>query len=81
MLPRGSRVAFAHDPQTLFVLRVDASQATLLQVDLRTGTQRTIYQLPGDFIARDFDIAPNGREVILDRVEDSSDVALIERAR
>jgi Tol biopolymer transport system component len=81
MLPRGSRVAFARDPQTLYVLRVDPRQATLLQVDLHTGTQRTIYQLPGDFIARDFDIAPNGREIILDRVEDNSDVALIERAR
>ena len=81
ILPRGSRVAFARDPQKLFVLRVDPSQATLVQVDLLSGLQRTIYQLPSDFIARDFDIAPNGREIILDRVEDNSDVALIERAR
>jgi len=80
MLPRGSRIAFARDPQTLFVLRVDSSQMTLLRVDLLTGVQRTIYQLPSDFIARDFDIAPNGQEVILARVEDNSDVALIERA-
>jgi hypothetical protein len=81
MLPRGSRVAFARDPQALFVLRVDPSHMSFLQVDLLSGMQRPIYELPSDFVARDFDIAANGQEVVLDRIEDNSDVALIERAR
>jgi dipeptidyl aminopeptidase/acylaminoacyl peptidase len=80
MLPRGSRVAFAQDPQSLFVLRVDPSHMSLLQVDLLSGMQRPLYELPSDFVARDFDVAANGREVVLDRIEDNSDVALIERA-
>jgi WD40 repeat protein len=81
MLPRGSRIAFTRDPQTLFVLRVDPGHMTLLQVDLPTGRQRTLYELPGTFIARDFDVAPDGREIVLDRVEGTSDVALIERTQ
>ena len=80
MLPRGSRVAFARDPQTLLVLRVDSNQMTLAQVDLQSGLQRTLYELPSDFIVRDFDVTPDGQEIVLDRVEDNSDVALIERA-
>lgn len=80
MLPRGSRVAFAHDPQTLLVLRVDPNQMTLVQVDVHTGLQRTAFELPSDFVVRDFDVTPDGQEIVLDRVEDNSDVALIERA-
>jgi Tol biopolymer transport system component len=79
ILPRGSRVAFANDPQTLLVLRVDPSHMTFLQVDLRTGLQHTLYELPGGFVARDFDITSDGREIIIDRLEESADVALIER--
>jgi Tol biopolymer transport system component len=79
MLPRGSRVAFTHDPETILVLRVDPGHMSLLQVQLHSGLQRALYQLPGDFIARNFDITPDGQEILLDRVEDNSDVALIER--
>lgn len=79
MLPRGSQVAFAHDPQTLLVLRVDPGHMTLLHVDLPTGAQRTLYELPGDFIARDFDVSEDGQEIVLDRIEDNSAVAFIER--
>jgi len=31
-------------------------------------------------VVRDFDVTPDGGEIVLDRVEDNSDVALIERA-
>jgi hypothetical protein len=80
LLPRGSRVAFGRDAKTLLVLRVEADRMTLQQVDLRTGVQRALRELPADFDTRYFDVAPGGEEIILDRVEDNSDVALIDRA-
>jgi hypothetical protein len=80
MLPRGSRVAFARDPQQLTVLRVEPGHMTLVQVDLGSGAQRTLSELPPGFEAREFDISAAGTEVVLDRVEENSDVALVERA-
>lgn len=61
-------------------MRVDPGHMTLVQVDLPTGQQRTLYELPGAFVTHDFDVAPDGQEIVLDRLEDNSDVALIERA-
>lgn len=80
LLPRGSRVAFGRDAKTLLVLRVEANHMTLLQVDLGTGVPRALRELPPDFDTRYFDVTPGGEEIILDRVEDNSDVALIDRA-
>jgi hypothetical protein len=52
---------------------------TLVQVDLATGVPRILSELPPGFVARDFDISAAGTQVVLDRVEENSDVALIER--
>lgn len=79
MLPRGSRVAFARDPQQIVVLRVEPGHMTLVQVDLATGAPRILSELPPGFVARDFDISAAGTQVVLDRVEENSDVALVER--
>ena len=79
MLPRGSRVAFARDPQQIVVLRVEPGHMTLVQVDLASGAARVLRELPPGFVARDFDISPAGTQVVLDRVEENADVALIER--
>jgi hypothetical protein len=36
--------------------------------------------LPDDFDIRDFDISPNGREVVLERVQERSDIVLLDLA-
>jgi hypothetical protein len=79
MLARGSRIAFSGDPQTLVILRAEPGHMIFSAVNLRTGTQRVLAELPPNFVARDFDISPTGTEIIFDRVEDNPDVALIER--
>jgi hypothetical protein len=38
-------------------------------------------KLPADFVVRDFDISAAASEVVFDRVQVNSDLALIERAR
>ena len=61
MLPRGSRVAFARDPQQIVVLRVEPRHTTLVQVDLATGVARILSELPPGFVARDFISPPPAR--------------------
>jgi hypothetical protein len=36
--------------------------------------------LPADFVLRDFDVSANGSEIVFDRVQVNSDLALIERS-
>jgi dipeptidyl aminopeptidase/acylaminoacyl peptidase len=48
--------------------------------DLDTGAERRLTQLPPDFDVRDFDVSPDGREIVLERVEEHSDVVLIDLA-
>jgi len=79
MLARGSRVAFLGDAQTLVILQGEPGHLSFLAADLRSGTQRTLTELPANFMARDFDISPSGREIVFDRVEENPNVALIER--
>jgi Tol biopolymer transport system component len=82
MLTRGARrVAFFRDSQTLVILGGGIVHKNFSLLDLRTGTQRLLAELPPDFITRDFDISATGSELVFDRVQVNSDLALIERAR
>jgi hypothetical protein len=47
-------------------------------MDLETGTERQLTNIPPDFDIRDFDISPDGREVVLERVQERSDVVLLD---
>jgi hypothetical protein len=80
MLTRGARrVAFFRDPQTLLVLSGEIIHKNFSLLDLRTGKQRLLAVLPADFDIRDFDISASGLELVFDRVQVISDLALIER--
>jgi Tol biopolymer transport system component len=82
MLTRGARrVAFFHDPQALVILGGEIIHKNLSVLDLRTGAQRLLAELPADFDIRDFDISADGSEIVFERVQANSDLALIERAR
>jgi Tol biopolymer transport system component len=82
MLTRGARhVAFFRDAQTLLILGGEIVHKNFSLLDLRTGTQRIVAELPMDFVIGDFDISADGAEIVFDRVQVTSDLALIERAR
>jgi len=82
MLTRGARrVAFLRDSRTLIVLGGDIDHKDILSLDLRTGDQRVLADLPRDFAIHDFDVSTTGAEIVFDRVEASSELELIERAR
>jgi Tol biopolymer transport system component len=80
MLTRGARrVAFFHDPQALVILGGEIVHKNLVLLDLQTGAQRILAELPSDFEIRDFDISADGSEIVFERVQANSDLALIER--
>ena len=80
MLTRGARrLVFFHDSQTLLILGGEIVHKNFSLLDLRSGAQRMIAELPADFITRDFDITADGSEIVFDRVQVNSDHALIER--
>jgi hypothetical protein len=50
-------------------------------MDPETGAERQLTNLPADFNIRDFDISPDGREVVLERVQERSDIMLLDLVR
>jgi dipeptidyl aminopeptidase/acylaminoacyl peptidase len=78
-LTRGARhVAFLSDGRALIYLRGEIRHKNLWLIDLQTGAERQLTNLPPDFDIRDFDISRDGREVVLERVQGHSDVVLLD---
>ena len=81
-LTRGARhVVFAPGGRSLVLLRGEIQHKDLWAVDLQTGAERQLTRLPADFDIRDFDLSPDGREVVLERVQERSDIVLLDLAR
>jgi Tol biopolymer transport system component len=82
MLTRGARrLRFGPHGHALIVMRGNLRHKNLWLIDLDTGTERQLTDLPADFVIRDFDVSRDGREVVVERVQEHSDVVLIELAR
>jgi Tol biopolymer transport system component len=81
-LTRGARrVAFLPGGRTLAFLRGGFQHKNLWLLDLETGAERQLTNLPPDFEIRDFDLSPDGREVVLERVQERSEVVLLDLPR
>jgi Tol biopolymer transport system component len=78
-LTRGARhLAFLPGGRALVVLRGDIQHKNLWSINLETGAERPLTDLPPDFNVRDFDLSFDGHEAVLERVQDRSEVVLIE---
>ena len=81
-LTRGARhIAFLPGGRSLVLLRGEIQHKNLWLINLDTGAERQLTNLPPDFDIRDFDISPDGHEVVLERVQDLSDIALLDLPR
>jgi Tol biopolymer transport system component len=79
-LTRGARhVAFLPSGRALVLLQGDIEHKNLWLINLDTGADRQLTNLPPEFDIRDFDISPDGREIVLERVQQRSDVVLLDR--
>jgi Tol biopolymer transport system component len=78
-LTRGARrLAFLPGGRELVFLRGGIQHKDLWLIDLQTGAERQLTNLPSDFDVRDFDISADGREVVLERVQEHSEVVLLD---
>ena len=81
-LTRGARhVTLLRDGRSLVILQGEIQHKNLWLVDLETGAKHQLTYLPADFDVRDFDISPDGHEIVLERVEQRSDVVLLDLPR
>jgi Tol biopolymer transport system component len=81
-LTRGARhLAFLPGGRALVFLRGEIQHKNLWLLDLETGGERQLTKLTPDFDIRDFDISADGREVVLERVQERSEVALLDLPR
>jgi len=81
-LTRGARhLAFLRGGRELVVMRGEIHHKNLWLIDLETGTERQLTNLPQDFDVGDFDVSPDGREVVLERMQERSDVVLLDLPR
>jgi Tol biopolymer transport system component len=81
-LTRGARhLAFLPGGRALVFLRGEIQHKNLWLVDLETGAERQLTDLSPDFNIRDFDISADGREVVLERMQEHSDVTLLDLPR
>ncbi len=80
MLLRGARrVVFTREPNTILVLRGEFAHKDFWLIDLKTGAERPLTRFAPDFDIRDFDISADRSEILFDRVEETSTVALVDR--
>jgi dipeptidyl aminopeptidase/acylaminoacyl peptidase len=81
-LTRGARrVVFLPNGRSLVVMRGELRHKDLWAIDLDTGTERQLTDFAPGFDIRDFDIEPDGREIVVEQIQERSDIVLIERAR
>jgi Tol biopolymer transport system component len=81
-LTRGARhLTFLSGGRALVFLRGEIQHKNLWLIDLQTGAERQLTHLTPDFDIRDFDVSPDGREVVLERVQERSDVVLLDLPR
>jgi Tol biopolymer transport system component len=78
-LTRGARhLAFLPGGQKLVILRGEIKHKNLWMVDVETGAEQQLTNLPDDFDVRDFDISSDGKQVVLERIQERSDVRLMD---
>jgi Tol biopolymer transport system component len=81
-LTRGARrLRFLPGRPTLVLMRGEVEHKNLWLIDLETGAERQLTNLPPDFNVRDFDVSPDGREIVFERRQEHSDIVLVELAR
>src|SRR5262249_38293381 len=81
-LTGGARhLSFMPDGRSLVVLRGEIGHKDLWLVDLESGAERQLTHFDANFDVRDFDISPDGREIVVEQVQEHSEIVLIDLAQ
>jgi Tol biopolymer transport system component len=81
-LSRGARrVVFLADGRSLVVMRGELRHKNLWAIDLQSGAERQLTNFDPMFELRDFDVSPDGREIVVEQVQEQSDIVLLDVQR
>ena len=81
MLTRGGRrVSFYPGSDSLVILDGEIGHKNFWLLDLASGSRRQLTQLPADYEVRDFDVSADGTQIVFDRAEAGSEMAVIDRS-
>jgi Tol biopolymer transport system component len=75
---RGTSYRFLPGENRLIALEGDFRRQNFFRVDLCTGEQRKLTDLQPGYRIQDFDVSPDGKQIVFDRVRDNADVVLME---
>ena len=79
-LMRGAEhISFLRGRRAAIVLRGERGDRDFFLVDLDSGHERRLTRFGREIAVGDFDVSPDGSEIILDRRADAADILLIER--
>jgi hypothetical protein len=67
--------------QALAILRGGIQHKDLWLIDLKTGVERQLTNFAPEFAIGDFDFSADGREVVVEREQERSDVVLLDLPR
>lgn len=82
ILTRGARrIVFSQNSGSLVILRGEIGHKNFWLLDPQTGAEHQLTDLPSNIAIGDFDVSPDGTEIIFDRAQDSSNIALFDRTR
>jgi len=81
VLRGGDRYRFLPGGRQVVAMLGDYFHQNFWIVDLETGSRRQLTNLKPGYSIRSFDVAPDGRQILFDRVRLNSDIVLIDLAR
>jgi Tol biopolymer transport system component len=77
-LTRGERHLALLPGRRLVVLRGEISHKNLWMIDLDTGRERQLTNFAPDFVVRDFDVSADGSEIVVEQLQEHSDIVLLD---
>jgi len=74
----GGRFRFTPDAKSFIALLGPFRNQNFYRIDLATGERKALTNLKPGYIMRNFDISQDGRQIVFDRIQENSDVVLID---